>query len=49
MSFAEFTRQHKCTYDEVDSLAWHLAQLRARRIYEQLRPSPRYQRKAIAP
>lgn len=49
MNFHQFTRKYKCTYDEADKLAWHLVQLRARKAYEQLRPSPRYKREAIAP
>lgn len=49
MTFPELTRRERCTYDEADALAWHLAQLRARKTYEQLRPSPRWKREAIAP
>lgn len=49
MGFREFTRRNKCTYDEADKLAWHLAQMRARKVYEHLRPQPRYKREAIAP
>lgn len=49
MTFAQFTRRERCTYDEVDALAWQLAQMRARKLYETLRPSPRWQRKALAP
>ena len=49
MDFRTFTRREGCTYDEADALAWQLAQMRARKIYEALRPSPRWQRKAIAP
>ena len=49
MDFRTLTRREGCTYDEADALAWQLAQMRARKIYEALRPSPRWQRKAIAP
>ncbi len=49
MTFRQFTRRERCTYDEVDALAWQLAQMRARQLYTALRPHPRYQRKAIAP
>lgn len=49
MTFHDFTRREACTYDEVDALAWHLAQMRARQMYELFRPQPRWQRKAIAP
>lgn len=49
MTFRDFTRREQCTYDEVDKLAWHLVQMRARRAYEHLRPQPRYKREAIAP
>lgn len=49
MMFHTFTRKHRCTYREQDALAWHLAQIRARKIYDRLRPSPRYQQEAIAP
>jgi hypothetical protein len=49
VAFRDFTRRERCTYDEADALAWYLSQLRARKLYETLRPSPRWQRKAIAP
>lgn len=49
MTFSDFTRRHCCTNDEKDALAWHLAQLRARQIYQALRPSPQYVRGRIAP
>lgn len=44
MTFALFCRAQRTTYAEKDALAWHLAQMRARRIYERLRPQPRYSR-----
>ena len=46
MTFDAFCRRNDCTYDERDKLAYHLAQMRARRLYERLRPQPRYQRGA---
>lgn len=49
MDFNTFCRSHKTTYDEKDALTWHLAQIRARKIYEQLRPQPRWPRKVQAP
>lgn len=46
MTFRTFCKRNACTYDEADALAWQLAMMRARALYEQFRPSPRYMRKA---
>jgi len=48
MTFDQFCRRNKCTYAEKDALAWHLSQIRARHLYKQLRPQPRYQQDRIA-
>lgn len=44
MSFDEFCRVHGCTYAEKDALAWQLAMRRARALYEQIRPQPKWPR-----
>jgi len=39
-SFDDFCAGAKCTAEERDKLAWHLAMFRARRTYEELKQCP---------
>lgn len=41
-TFRSFCEKHAVTYREADALAYRLAQMRAQRLYELLRPSPRW-------
>lgn len=45
MTFDEFCKREKADPFERDKLAWHLAMLRARALYEALRPQPKWQRR----
>ena len=49
ITFDELCRREKATYAERDKLAWYLAQMRARTLYERLRPQPRYSAGKVAP